>query len=67
MRNLVCGMPVGPDEERGVKFAINAIDTSIKNTSRTLSTTWNVMLDPLVDSESTRKKFKDLFNNVIEA
>jgi len=63
MRNLVCGMPVGPDEERGVKFAINAIETSIKNTCRTLSTTWNVMLDPLVDSELTRKKFKDLFGD----
>ena len=66
MKSLTCGMPVGPDEERGIKFAINCIDISLKMSSSEVLTTWHLMLDPLIDSETNKKKFTDLFGERVK-
>ena len=66
MKTLVCGMPVGPDEDRGIKFAINCIDISLKRASSSVHTVWHLMLDPLIDNNENKKKFIDLFGDRIK-
>jgi len=63
MKSLVCGMPVGPDEERGIKFAINCIDLSLKTSSSQVSTKWKLILDPLIDNDVNRQRFINLFGD----
>jgi len=66
MKSLVCGMPVGPDEDRGIKFAINCIDISLKRASSSVHTVWHLMLDSLIDNNENKKKFIDLFGDRVK-
>lgn len=66
MRSITCGIPVGPDEERGVKYAINCIDVSLKRAASSVSTTWYLALDPLVDNDHTKNRFTSLFGDCVK-
>lgn len=54
MERLSCGVPVGPDEKRGLKYAINSLRSASELASCGL--TYTVALDPKLDNDKSRDK-----------
>jgi hypothetical protein len=57
VERLSCGVPVGPDEKRGLLYAINSLRSAAELASCAI--TYNVALDPKLDSSKSRKKILD--------
>lgn len=56
---ISCGIPVGPDEERGLKYAINALRSAIELASAPIS--YTLALDPKLDHPSFHSKIMSEF------